>query len=215
MKIINLSETNSVLNHYLAEMRDVEIQTDAEKFRWNMQKSAWFLAFEISKTLNYHSVEIQTPLAQAKLMLTDENLVICSILRAALPLHNAFLDVFPKAENAFIGAYRKPTSNVDFEICVDYQAMPNMQGKHILLVDPMLATGKTIVAVCEHICQKFQPSKITLASVFAAPEGLELLKNKNVVNTVFTCVIDEKLNAKSYIVPGLGDAGDLSFGIKM
>ncbi len=216
MKIHHLAKQPSILNKYLAEIRDVNIQKDSMRFRRNIERIGEFTANEVSKTFDYQEQKITTPLGVKNIPLPREKLVICSVLRAGLPLHNGLLNIFDDAENAFISAYRKHTSGNDFDIVVEYLAMPPLQGKTLLLVDPMLATGRSLEAVYQILTRHGQPKKVHVISVIAAPEGIAHLQAKLPEETrLWVADIDEKLNDKAYIVPGLGDAGDLAFGQKI
>lgn len=217
MQTIFLSRQNSILNHFLAQLRDVNVQGDSLRFRRNIERVGEIMAYEISKSLTYKDISVQTPLGEKATTAIDENLVLCSVLRAGLPLHLGFLNYFDSAENGFISAYRHHYNNDDdFNIKVEYRAMPSIEGKTLLLVDPMLATGQSLVAVIETLLSSEQPKDIHIAVVIAAPEGIELLE-KSLPNNVklWVAALDEKLNEKNYIVPGLGDAGDLAYGRKL
>jgi uracil phosphoribosyltransferase len=217
MQIHNLSESNSVLNHFLAQIRDVSIQNDSLRFRRNIERIGEIMAYELSKVVSYEDVNISTPLGTKATTKIKDPLVICSILRAGLTLHHGFLNYFDAAENGFISAYRHHPNNDDsFDILVEYQAVANIEGKNVLLVDPMLATGQSIVAVYKKLVEKKTPAALHIAVVIAAPEGIAYLK-EHLPSTCHLWIgaIDEKLNEKSYIVPGLGDAGDLAYGPKL
>ncbi len=217
MQIHHLSESNSVLNHFLSQIRDVNIHKDSMRFRRNIERIGEVMAYEISKELHYTQIEIQTPLGIKKTDKIKESLVVCSILRAGLPLHMGFLNYFDDAENGFISAYRHhPNNDDDFEIIVEYQAVAEINNKFVLLVDPMLATGQSIVAVYNRLMERGTPSAIHIAVVIAAPEGIAYLE-KNIPENchLWIASLDEKLDEHSYIVPGLGDAGDLAFGEKL
>lgn len=217
MQIHYISEQNSILTHFLSQLRDVEIQKDSMRFRRNIERIGEIMSYEISKTLEFKPVEVQTPLAVKQTYQLKDRVVICSILRAGLALHNGFLNYFDDSENGFISAYRyHPYNDERFEIKVEYQAVPNMEGKILLLVDPMLATGQSLVAVFNQLLDTQKPKEIHIASVIAAPEGIEYLKqNLPDYCNLWIAVLDEKLNDKKYIVPGLGDAGDLAYGNKL
>ena len=217
MKIHHLSEKNSVLNHFLGEIRDQDIQKDRLRFRRNIERIGEIMAYEMSKELDYKSWEISTPLGVKKSSEINAKIVICSILRAGLPLHNGFLNYFDGAENGFISAYRfHPNNDTDFEIKVEYDAVSDINGANLILVDPMLATGQSIVAVFNKLISKGLPKEIHLAVVIAAPEGIKYLDSHLPDNChLWIASIDEKLNEKNYIIPGLGDAGDLAFGSKL
>lgn len=217
MKIHYLSEKNSVLNHFLSQIRNINIQKDSMRFRRNIERIGEIMAYEMSQSLHYKSVEIPTPLGFKKTTEISDQLVLCSILRAGLTLHQGFLNYFDNAENGFISAYRHHPNNDDyFDIRVEYQAIADINGKNVLLLDPMLATGRSIVAVFNKLIERGTPAAIHIAVIIAAPEGIEYLK-QNLPDTchLWIASLDERLNAKSYIVPGLGDAGDLAFGDKL
>jgi uracil phosphoribosyltransferase len=217
MKIHHLSEKNSVLNHFLVEIRDVNIQKDRLRFRRNIERIGEIMAYEISKELQYKNCDISTPLGVKNSSKLNDKIVICSILRAGLTLHNGFLNYFDGAENGFISAYRfHPNNDDNFEIKVEYEAVSEINDSNLILVDPMLATGQSIVAVFNKLITKGTPKEIHLAVVIAAPEGIKYLESQLPHNChLWIASIDEKLNEKNYIIPGLGDAGDLAFGTKL
>jgi uracil phosphoribosyltransferase len=217
MQIHNLTATNSVLNHFLGEIRNVNVHNDSLRFRRNIERIGEIMSYELSKELHYAAVEIETPLGVKKTTEISDKLVVCSILRAGLPLHMGFLNYFDQAENGFISAYRQHPNNDDyFEIIVEYQAIADFNGKYLLLVDPMLATGQSIVAVFNKLMEKGSPKEIHIAVVIAAPEGIAHLESNLPDNChLWIASIDEKLDEHSYIVPGLGDAGDLAYGNKL
>ncbi|MCH4552094.1 uracil phosphoribosyltransferase [Aestuariibaculum lutulentum] len=217
MKIHNISTENSILNSFIAEMRDVNIQKDSMRFRRNIERIGEILGYEMSKTLNYSTQEITTPLGISKMNLIKNNIVLCSILRAGVPLHNGLLNYFDKAENAFISAYRHHKHNPEsFEIIVEYLACPSLEGKTLILADPMLATGQSMIATYEALKPFGTPKEVHLVSLIGAPEGVEFVdKHFNENTHLWIATIDEKLDENSYIVPGLGDAGDLAFGQKL
>ncbi|PXY39290.1 uracil phosphoribosyltransferase [Flavobacterium cheongpyeongense] len=217
MKIHNISENNSVLNHFLGQIRNINIQNDSMRFRRNIERIGEIMAYELSKNLSYKNVEIQTPLGIKKTTEIENDLVLCSILRAGLPLHNGFLNYFDWAENSFVSASRHHPNNDDaFEILVEYQALSNLNNKTVLLLDPMLATGQSIVAVHEKLVQNAFPKEIHIVVVIAAPEGIAYLEKNLPENChLWVAALDEKLNDKNYIAPGLGDAGDLAYGNKL
>jgi len=211
----NLSEHNSIFSHFIAEIRDVNIQKDAMRFRRNMERIGEILGYELSKELDYSKSEVTTPLGIAQTELLNEQPVIASILRAGLPLHQGLLNVFDKAENSFISAYRKHHKNGEFEIHVEYMASPDLTGKTLILADPMLATGSSMALVYQSILQMGIPKKIHIVSAIASAEAVDFIKSKLPQKTEYWIgAIDAELTAQSYIVPGLGDAGDLSFGPK-
>ncbi|MDR7208646.1 uracil phosphoribosyltransferase [Flavobacterium piscis] len=217
MKIHYISENNSVLNHFLSQIRNINVQNDSMRFRRNIERIGEIMAYELSKKLSYKNVEIQTPLGIKKTTEIENDLVLCSILRAGLPLHNGFLNYFDHAENSFVSASRHhPNNDDDFEILVEYQAVSNLNNKTLLLLDPMLATGQSIVAVHQKLIQNATPNEIHIVVVIAAPEGIAFLEKNLPENChLWVASLDEKLNEKNYIVPGLGDAGDLAYGSKL
>jgi uracil phosphoribosyltransferase len=209
---------NSVLNSYIAQIRDKEIQKDAMRFRKNIERIGEVLAYELSKKLPFSEKEIITPLGAKKMQVIDDKIVLCSILRAGLPLHQGVLNVFDQAENAFISAYRKHSKDneKDFTIEVEYFASPSLEGKTLILIDPMLATGSSMVAVYEALKQHGIPKKIHVVSVIGSLQGVEYIEKYFPESTeLWISAIDDKLNDKGYIIPGLGDAGDLAFGNKL
>ena len=217
MQIHILSENNSVLKHFLGQIRNVNVHNDSMRFRRNIERIGEIMAYELSKELHYKNIEIKTPLGIKKTTEIEDQLVLCSILRAGLPLHLGFLNYFDNAENGFISAFRHHPNNDDyFEIVVQYQAIADINNKNVLLIDPMLATGQSIVAVFNKLMERGTPKEIHIAVVIAAPEGIEYLK-QHLPDTchLWIAALDEKLNEHSYIVPGLGDAGDLAFGEKL
>ena len=204
MKIINFNQSNSLFNQFLSEIRDVHIQGDRIRFRRNIERVGEIMAYEISRTLPYHPVSVQTPLATAVENVPSEQPVVATILRAGLPLHQGFINYFDHAENAFVSAYRK------------YIASPRLDGKILILTDPMLATGSSMELAYEALLTKGEPSHIHIASVIASRQAIEHIKKvfPTEKTTVWCGAIDPELNAHSYIVPGLGDAGDLCYGEK-
>lgn len=217
MKIHHLSEKNSVLNHFLGEIRATNIQKDRLRFRRNIERIGEIMAYEMSKELHYKNWAISTPLGIKNSTEINDKVVICSILRAGLTLHNGFLNYFDSAENGFVSAYRfHPNNENAFEIKVEYEAISDINGANLILVDPMLATGQSIVAVFNKLISKGVPKEIHLAVVIAAPEGIKYLESHLPdLCHLWIASIDEKLNEKNYIIPGLGDAGDLAFGAKL
>ena len=217
MQIHYLSEGNSILNHFLGQIRDVNVHNDSMRFRRNIERIGEIMAYELSKELHYKSVEIQTPLGIKNTTEIKDQLVLCSVLRAGLPLHLGFLNYFDNAENGFVSAYRHHPNNDDyFDILVQYQAIADINNKNLLLVDPMLATGQSIVSVFNKLMEKGTPKEIHIAVVIAAPEGIAHLEEHLPKNChLWVASLDEKLNEHSYIVPGLGDAGDLAYGEKL
>lgn len=217
MHIHYISENNSILNHFLAQLRDVAIQKDSMRFRKNVERIGEIMAYEISKTLAYKEITITTPLGTKNTSVLKEGVVLCSILRAGLALHTGFMEIFDDAENGFISAYRHHPNNDDyFEIVVQYQAAPSFKDKNLILIDPMLATGQSLVAVFNKIMENESPKEVHIAIIIAAPEGVEYAQQHLPENChLWIASLDECLNEKKYIVPGLGDAGDLAYGSKL
>ncbi|MBG6063250.1 uracil phosphoribosyltransferase [Flavobacterium sp. CG_9.1] len=217
MQIHYLSEGNSVLNHFLGQIRNVNVHNDSMRFRRNIERIGEIMAYELSKELHYAPIEIQTPLGIKNTTEIKDQLVLCSILRAGLPLHLGFLNYFDNAENGFVSAFRHHPNNDDyFDILVQYQAIADINGKNLVLVDPMLATGQSIVAVYNKLMENGTPKEIHIAVVIAAPEGIAYLEEYLPEQChLWVASLDEKLNEHRYIVPGLGDAGDLAYGNKL
>jgi uracil phosphoribosyltransferase len=216
MKIHSLIENNSIFNRFIAEMRDVQLQKDGMRFRRNLERLGEIFAYEISKTLDYDSVDVQTPLGIASCNLPVDQIVIASILRAGIPLHNGLLNYFDRAQNAFIAAYRKYGKDNKFAIQLEYMAAPDLEGKVLILADPMLATGASALLTYQSLLQKGTPKHCHFVSAIASKEGVTFLMRqlpkKGV--TLWLGAIDEELTIKSFIIPGLGDAGDLAYGDK-
>lgn len=217
MHIHNISKQNSVLNTFISEIRNTTIQKDSMRFRRNIERIGEVLGYEMSKALSYKKSLVETPLGTSLINLLENNIVLCSILRAGVPLHNGLLNYFDTAENAFISAYRHHKHNPEsFEIIVEYLACPSLENKTLILADPMLATGQSMVATFEALKPFGKPKEIHLVSIIGAQEGVNYVENHFDENThLWIAAIDEKLNDKGYIVPGLGDAGDLAFGEKL
>lgn len=219
MKIVNLSEQNSIINQYMAEMRDVDYQKNRFLFRNNIQRIGEFEAFEISKTLDYEPTKVTTPLGEATVNLPTDKVVLATIFRAGLPFHNGFLNVFDHAGNAFVSAYREYTDaeHHNVGIHVEYLATPDIEGKTLIIADPMLATGGSMEMGYKAILTKGTPKCVHVACVIACPEGIEHIKKTfpDAETTVWCAAIDERLNEHKYIVPGFGDAGDLCYGGKL
>lgn len=216
MQVNNFQNNNSILNKFIAELRDISTQKDGMRFRKNIERIGELVGYELSKTLNYEKHAITTPLGTAQASLHSDSIVICSILRAGLPLHNGLINCFDRAENSFISAYRQHTSETEFEIKVEYLATPSLEGKTLVLADPMLATGRTFINVLQALKTMGTPKKIHLVSVIGSQTGIDYLNELLSDDiTLWIAAVDEKIDDKGYIVPGLGDAGDLSFGSKM
>ncbi len=217
MNIINLSDNNSVLNHYLKEIRSVKIQKDSMRFRRNMERIGEIMAYEIRKKMRYNAEEVKTPLGVANTEIIDEKIVIATILRAGLPFHTGFLDYFDSAENAFVSAYRKYKDALKFDIFIEYIASPNLDGKTLFITDPMLATGGSMALAYGALLTKGQPAHIHIAPVITRKIAIDYISTHfpDTKTTVWAAAIDPELNEHSYIIPGLGDAGDLAFGEKL
>ena len=211
-----LGATNSVFNQFIAEIRDENIQKDSMRFRKNLERMGEIMAYEISKTLAYETREVTTPLGIANVPLMKEQPVIATILRAGLPLHQGLLNYFDKAENAFISAYRKHHKDGTFDVKVEYLACPDLNNKTLILCDPMLASGTSMVLTYRAMMQRGKPSHTHIVSVIASMEGVDYARKHLPENVTLWCgAVDDELTAQSYIVPGLGDAGDLAFGTKI
>ena len=219
MKVINFAETNSVLNQYVAEIRDVAVQGDRMRFRRNIERIGEIMAYEMSKELTYSVKQVQTPLGVASVSTPDDEVVIATVFRAGLPLHTGFLNMFDHAGNAFVSAYRyykdKECRTVDVHI--EYIATPDLSKKTLLIVDPMLATGESMELAWKAFITKGMPAKLQIACVIASQQGVEHLEKLFPGDevTLWCTAIDPEMNEHSYIVPGLGDAGDLAFGDKI
>ena len=219
MKVINFSEQNSIINQYMAEMLDVEYQKNRLLFRNNIERIGEFEAFEISKTLNYKEKEITTPLGISKVSVPTDKVVLATIFRAGLPFHNGFLNIFDKAGNAFVSAYReyKDEAHHEVGIHVEYLATPSIDEKTLIIADPMLATGGSMELGYKAFLTKGTPKKIHVCCVIATPEGIEHIKKTfpEDKTTIWCAAIDPGMNEHKYIVPGFGDAGDLCYGDKI
>jgi uracil phosphoribosyltransferase len=212
-----LDQKNSVANHFLAQLRDMDIQSDRMRFRRNLERLGEIMAYEISKTMRFKPMEVLTPLGSKSTHLMVEQPVLITVLRAALPFYQGFSNFFDNADCGFIGAYRReePGNNRQIEVDYLYQAAPILEGREVIIIDPMLATGKSFAKTAKNLFSKEKPSKLHLCSVIAAPEGIEYLnKEIEIPFEMWVGSIDERLNNQSFIIPGLGDAGDLSFGEK-
>lgn len=210
-----LSTQNSILSQFLAEMRDQEIQLEPMRFRKNLERIGQIMAYEISKQLSYQAKQIETPLGTAQPNIPTDQLILGTVLRAGLPLHQGMLSMFDQAENAFISAYRKHHKDGSFEVHVDYVSCPEVEAKILIICDPMIATGSSLKLAADALLELGQPKQLHFVSAIAASEGVEYLKRYFPDADIWTIDLDEELTAKSYIVPGLGDAGDLAFGEKL
>ncbi len=214
MKFV-LSETPSVGNHFLAELRDAGIQQDSMRFRRNMERLGELFAYEISKTFTYVDTDFETPLGTATVPIMEEYPVLATILRAGLPLHQGLLNFFDKSDSAFISAYRKTGKDGSFTIKSDYSATPDLDGKILILCDPMLATGRSMVICCKELLNTYTIKQVHIVTVIASTEGINYVKANLPEAHLWIGAIDEEMTTKSYIVPGLGDAGDLAYGVKV
>ena len=211
-----LSQQNTVLNKFIAEIRDKRIQRDSMRFRRNMERIGEITAYEISKAFSYKPCVVETPLGEATVEMIDEQIVVATILRAGLPYHQGFLNYFDDAQNAFVSAYRKSTKDGKFTVKVEYISCGSLEGKTLLLVDPMLATGSSMELAYEALLTKGVPGHVHVASIISSKQALEYLQKKmpDDKTTIWIAALDNDLDDHSYIVPGLGDAGDLAFGEK-
>jgi uracil phosphoribosyltransferase len=212
--VINISEQHSLVNNWINEMRDINVQGDRMRFRRNIERIGEVIAYEISKKLPWIEIDITTPLGIAKSKSLATQPVLATILRAGLPLHQGMLNYFDKADNAFIAAYRKHHRDGSFEISLEYLSSPSLDGRTLILCDPMLATGASLVKTIQFLKQQGNIAAIHVASVIACTEGIDFLRRHEPNITIWCGDIDDELTAKGYIVPGLGDAGDLAFGEK-
>ncbi|MFK7832115.1 MAG: uracil phosphoribosyltransferase [Winogradskyella sp.] len=217
MQIHNLSKTPSILNSFMAELRDKTVQKDSMRFRRNVERIGEIMGYELSKSLQFDAHTIETPLGHSETVLHKNDIVLCSILRAGVPLHNGLLNYFDAAENAFISAYRQHKHNPEtFEIVVEYLACPSLEGKTLILADPMLATGQSMVATFEALKPFGTPKDIHLVSIIGAQPGIDYISKEFGTDVhLWIAAVDANLNDKGYIIPGLGDAGDLAFGNKL
>jgi uracil phosphoribosyltransferase len=216
MKIVNIGETNSVLNRFVAEMRDVNIQKDRLRFRHNIERIGEIMAYEISRDFSYSPQDVITPLGTARMFLADDSLVIGTIFRAGLPFQRGFLNYFDTADNAFVSAYRRYKDRLNFDVHIEYIASPSLADKTLILTDPMLATGSSMELARKALLTKGEPAHIHLASIIASRQAINYIRANmpEDTTTVWVAAIDEDLNDHSYIVPGLGDVGDLAYGEK-
>ena len=218
MKVINFSEQNSVINQYMALLRDKAYQRGRLVFRHNIERVGMMMAYELSKTLDYKQKTVVTPLASIDMSLPKDDIVLATVLRAGLPFHQGFLDVFDRAESAFVSAYRMYTNREHTEVGIhtEYMAAPSVKGKTLVVVDPMLATGGSMVAAIGALLKTGKPRRIHVCCVIAAPEGIDFVKSVLPDDSIIWCAaIDPGLNEHKYIVPGFGDCGDLCYGEKL
>lgn len=214
MPLINLSNDNSLIHQFITELRDVDIQADRFRFRRNLERLGEIFAYEISKKLSYAPLEVETPMGIADSKILAQQPVLATILRAGIPLHQGMLNFFDQADNAFVTAYRKQHKDGTFEVHMDYISCPPIEGRPLIVCDPMLATGLSMTTALEGLLEYGKPSHIHIVTVIASTDGLEHLQRTFPKATVWAAAVDEELTARSYIVPGLGDAGDLAYGDK-
>ena len=218
MKVINFSEQNSVLNQYMAELRDKSYQRNRQLFRNNIERVGELMAYEVSRTLTYKTKTVTTPLGTIDIHVPKDDLLVATVLRAGLPFHQGFLRIFDRADNAFVSAYRMYTNREHTEVGIhtEYIATQSVKNKTLLIVDPMLATGGSLAAAIDSLLETGKPKKIHLCCVIAAPEGIEVVKEALPENSHIWCAaIDQGMNEQKYIVPGFGDCGDLCYGEKL
>lgn len=213
--VVNLSEKHSLVSNWISEIRDENIQQDRMRFRRNLERIAEVAAYELSKVLPYEEKEVDTPLGTAKSKLLKSQPVIASILRAGLPMHNGILNYFDKADNAFIAAYRKHEKDGSFEISLEYMSCPDLEEKVLIISDPMLATGASMVKTIHFLKEEGPPKEIHIICAIACTVGIEYVKREAPAVKIWCGDIDDELTAKGFIVPGLGDAGDLAYGMKL
>jgi uracil phosphoribosyltransferase len=213
--VIKLSEQHSLISNWVSELRDADIQNDRMRFRRNLERIGEVAAYEISKVLPFVEKEVQTPMGIATCKVMEQQPVLATILRAGLPLHQGLLNYFDKADNAFISAYRKHNKDGSFEISLDYISCPELENRVVIISDPMLATGSSLVKTIQFLKEEGRPKEIHIVAAIACTVGIEYVKREDPSVTIWCGDIDDELTAKGYIVPGLGDAGDLAFGVKV
>jgi uracil phosphoribosyltransferase len=213
--VINLSKQHSLVSNWVSELRDINLQTDRLRFRTNLERIAEAIAYEISKVLPFKEVETETPMGTATSKVLQEQPVLATILRAGLPMHNGLLNYYDKADNAFIAAYRKHEKDGSFEISLEYMSCPDLEDRILIISDPMLATGASLVKTIHFLKDEGRPKEIHIVTAIACTIGIEYVKREEPSVTIWCGDIDDELTAKSYIVPGLGDAGDLAYGSKI
>ena len=215
MEVYNFSEHNTIYNDFLSQLRNVKVQNDRMRFRRNLERIGEITAYEISKVMNFKKEQVVTPLGTSQMNVSNELPVLATILRAGLPLHQGLLNYFDDADNCFISAYRKHTSKDEFDVEIEYMSSPGLNNRTVILNDPMLASGRSMVLAYKALLQRGTPSKIHVVSIIASKQGVDLLKENLPKNTtIWVGAVDDELNSQSYIIPGLGDAGDLAFGSK-
>lgn len=209
-----LTKENSIANHFMAELRDVKVQQDRMRFRRNLERMGEVIAYEISKTLTYQQETVETPLGMAQVNLLVEQPVLGTIIRAGLPFHQGLLNVFDQADNAFIAAYRHTKKSGEFEIHKKYCNTPNLDGRVVIIADSMLATGRSLVLCCKELLAEYDIKELHIAVVIASEEGLQHVRAFLPEAILWVGAVDNEMTSKAYIVPGLGDAGDLAYGSK-
>lgn len=216
MEVINFADKNSLISQYMMELRNIHIQNDPLRFRRNLERIGQIMAYEISKTLNYQAILVQTPLDKATCDVIADQVVLATIFRAGIPFHQGFLQYFDNAENAFVSAYRKYKEKENFDVCIEYLASPRLDDKVLIIADPMLATGASMELSYRALLTKGMPAHIHVASVIASQQAVDYIKRTfpEERTTIWIGAIDAAINSHSYIVPGLGDAGDLAYGVK-
>lgn len=216
MKIINLNDNNTILNQYVSEIRNVDVQNDRLRFRRNLERIGEIMAYEISRTFTYSSKDVKTPLGISPVMTPDNEVVISTILRAGLPFHQGFLSYLDQAENAFVSAYRKYKDTLKFDIYIEYLASPRIDNKTLIITDPMLATGGSMELSYKAMLTKGEPAEIHIAAIIASQDAVDHIASVFPADktTIWCAAIDPKIDEHSFIVPGLGDAGDLAYGEK-
>ena len=213
--VVNLSKEHTLVSNWIAEIRSVEIQKDRMRFRRNLQRIGEVAAYEISKVLAFKTIEVQTPMGLATAKVLEEQPVLTTILRAGLPLHDGLLNYFDKADCAFVSAYRKHDKDGSFEISLEYLSSPEIEGRIVIVSDPMLATGASLVKTIQYLREEGEPKAIHIVAAIACTVGIEYVRRNIPTATIWCGDIDDEITAKGYIVPGLGDAGDLAFGAKI
>ncbi len=213
-----LSEKSSILNKFVAEIRDVDIQGDSMRFRRNLERIGEVMAYEISKGMEYEKKSIQTPLGESEMAIIKEEVVLATVMRAGVPLHQGFLNYFDDSSSAFVSAYRKSHKDNSFEVNVQYVSCGDLEGKTLIMIDPMLATGASLVLAYQALCEKGgEPSRVIVAAAVSSEQGVDYLKSHMPMSKceIWTAALDDELTSKFYIVPGIGDAGDLAYGSKL